>query len=275
MGSRFEADVQHLGEVSLVRLIGVIDEDNELSSLAAHLRGEAVVVDLSSVREINNCGTRDWVRWLEEVEKRSEVVLVECSPAVVAKLNMVSNFSGESYLRSFYVPYYCQDCNEEKALLVDIDEFSGDQQAKAPICRCDSCDSVMAFDELEESYFAFLKAVRRQLPPDVKQLIADVAPSRDERKILSRAVDVSSFASLPATDGPTSVSAAGRTLSSAAALRRLRQRTGLHTQRVKVEEETQAGVVDEEPKRSRAVIASLVLAFLLATGGVVAFILLR
>ncbi|MBW2732341.1 MAG: hypothetical protein JRH20_08085 [Deltaproteobacteria bacterium] len=274
MGRRFEADVQHLGEVSLVRLLGVIDEDNELSSLAAHLRGEAVVVDLSAVREINNCGTRDWVRWLENVEKRTEVVLVECSPSVVAKLNMVSNFAGEAYLRSFYVPYYCQDCNEEKALLVDIDEFAHEQPARAPICRCDSCDSVMAFDELEESYFAFLKSARRKLPANVKQLIADVAPSQDERKILSRAVDVSSFASLSTTEGSTSVSAGGRTLSSAAALRRLRQRTGLHTQRLKVESETQTGTQDDL-KRSNPLIVGLVVALLLATGGVAALLLLR
>ena len=137
----------------MLKLSGIIDEDDELASLAHHIHGHTVLMDLANIHDVNNCGVRDWVKWREEVQARNvKVVLLECSPAVVAKLNSVSNFNHRGYVKSFYVPYYCQVCAAEKALLVDMEEFRGEGYIKAPTCRCDSCDGVMAFDDMEESY---------------------------------------------------------------------------------------------------------------------------
>ncbi len=252
MHRKFEAEVQQLDEESYVRLAGVIDEDNDLSSLGGHVRGHTVIVDLAGITEINNCGVRDWVRWLEGVQSKAQVVLVECSPALVAKLNLVSNFAGEAYLRSVYLPYFCQPCNAEKALLVTMDELPREGPVKAPVCRCDGCDGVMAFDDLEESYFAFVETAKRDIPDDLMQLLDTIAPAAGERKILSR-IGGSSFAGLPSTHSgtgggsdlrqgtvtSTSTSGGGGTgtsRSSAAALRRLREKTSLRTHRLIIDD---------------------------------------
>ena len=53
------------------------------------------VEDLGEVERINSCGVRDWVNWLSQIEANNvKVVLVECSPAIVAQINLVNNFTG-------------------------------------------------------------------------------------------------------------------------------------------------------------------------------------
>jgi hypothetical protein len=178
------------------------------------------------------------VHWLGQVQgKTSAVVLVECSPAIVAQLNQVSNFSGRAYVKSFYVPYFCQACDKEKAILVDMDEF---KQGKAgpPTCRCDSCDGVMTFDDLEESYFAFVKDVRRKIPDKLLEMVDDLAPSGGERKFLARADITGTFTHVPSTAGGGKFASSYRSFAgstsipSAGALRRLRNKSGLRTHRL-------------------------------------------
>lgn len=237
MALKFEAEVQQLDQLTYVKVSGQIDEDNDLAALAPRIRGQAVLIDLSTVRDINNCGVRDWVKWREELQARGiAVVLVECSSAVVAKLNSVSNFNDGGYIKSFYLPYYCVACETEKALLVDMDEFRGEGPIKAPTCRCDSCDAIMAFDDLEESYFAFVRTARALLPPEpLQQLIDKLAPAAGERKILSSMPGRSSFSGIPSTASPASfgTTGAGSVASglSVSQLRRLRDKTGLRTRR--------------------------------------------
>lgn len=272
---KFEAEVQQLAELSYVRLVGVIDEDNDLGPLAAHIRGDKVIVDLAGITEINNCGVRDWVRWLEEVQAKARVVLVECSPALVAKLNLVSNFAGQAYVRSVYVPYFCQACNAEKALLVGLNELPAEGPVSAPVCRCDGCDGVMAFDDLEESYFAFVENARKEIPPDLLAVLDGIAPAAGEQKILSRSGG-SSFTGIPSPAstragssgggtgkaGSTSVSAPGTgtsSMSSAAALRRLREKTGLRTHR-RAAPEQQADEVSRRDRRRLFVFAAAIVA---------------
>jgi anti-anti-sigma regulatory factor len=236
---KFEAEIQQLDQFTYVKLEGILDEDNELVPLSSRIRGDTVIIDLSAVQDINNCGVRNWVKWREEMQARGvAVVLVECSPAIVAKLNSVSNFNEGGFIKSFYVPFYCQACEMEKAMLVDMDELRGDGAVRAPTCRCDACDGIMAFDDMEESYFTFVKDARKSVPSDSAQKILDqLAPSAGDRKILSRAPRTgSSFAGIPSTNslsgfGTGASSGSAIAGPSASSLRRLRDKTGLRTMR--------------------------------------------
>jgi hypothetical protein len=278
MQRKFEAEVQQLDDQSYVRLAGVIDEDNDLGSLSGHVRGHTVIVDLAGITEINNCGVRDWVRWLEGVQSKAQVVLVECSPALVAKLNLVSNFTGEAYLRSVYLPYFCQPCNAEKALLVPMDELPRDGPVTAPVCRCDSCDGVMAFDDLEESYFAFVETAKRDIPDELMQLLESIAPAAGERKILSR-IGGSSFAGIPSTRSGTgggsdlrkgtvtsTSGGTGTSRSSAAALRRLREKTSLRTHRLVIDDLPDEASTTRRRRNRKWLIGFAVAATLLGIG---------
>src|SRR5687767_10615738 len=166
MSQKFQAAVHHRDDVSYVKLSGVIDEDNELADLVDKIPPGTAVIDLGEIERINSCGVRDWVNWLGKLEgNATKVVLVECSPAIVAQINLVNNFTGNGVVKSFYVPYFCPECDEEKVLLVEASDM-GPPPHEPPTCRCDECDLVMDFDDMPDSYFAFLSNQRKLAEPE-------------------------------------------------------------------------------------------------------------
>lgn len=166
MSQKFQASIQHRGDVSYIKLGGVIDEDNELNDLVDKIPAGTAVIDLGEIERINSCGVRDWVNWLSKLEANgTRSVLVECSPAIVAQINLVNNFTGNGVVKSFYVPYFCPECDEEKVLLVEASDM-GPPPHEPPTCRCDECDLVMDFDDMPDSYFAFLSNQKKLAEPD-------------------------------------------------------------------------------------------------------------
>jgi anti-anti-sigma regulatory factor len=188
MNPKFQASVQSRDDVTYVKLSGVIDEDNELGTLADKLSGGTAVIDVSEIERINSCGVRDWVNWLGKAEKGgAKIVMVECSPAIVAQINLVNNFTGNGVVKSFYAPYFCPNCDLEKVLLVETRDMHGQTPFKAPSCRCDECDGPMDFDDMEESYFAFLGNAKKIVTDSrVDSVINEFTPTDGDRKIRPR-----------------------------------------------------------------------------------------
>jgi len=188
MSQKFQSVVQHRGDVSYVKLGGVIDEDNELTELVDKIPNGTAVIDLGEIERINSCGVRDWVNWLSKLETNgTRSVLVECSPAIVAQINLVNNFTGNGVVKSFYVPYFCPECDEEKVLLVEATDM-GPPPHEPPTCRCDECDLVMDFDDMPDSYFAFLSNHRKVAEPDkINGAMRELRGSETDKKVRSRA----------------------------------------------------------------------------------------
>jgi anti-anti-sigma regulatory factor len=186
MSQKFQASVQHRGDVSYVKLGGVIDEDNELGDLVDKIPSGTAVIDLGEIERINSCGVRDWVNWLSKLESNgTRSVLVECSPAIVAQINLVNNFTGSGVVKSFYVPYFCPECDEEKVLLVEAGDM-GPPPHEPPTCRCDECDLVMDFDDMPDSYFAFLSNQKKLAEPDkINGAMKELAAGADGRASMS------------------------------------------------------------------------------------------
>ena len=163
MSSKFSSELTNRDGVYTLKIAGVIDEDNELVSLESKLSAGATVLDLADIERINSCGVRDWVNWLGRIEKGgARVVFVNCSPAIVSQLNLVHNFTASGIVKSFYAPYVCPRCKKEKLLRLEARDLAKTAPVtKAPTCRCDECDGVMDFDEMEESYFAFLNNTKK------------------------------------------------------------------------------------------------------------------
>lgn len=212
MSQKFQAAVHHRDDVSYVKLTGVIDEDNELADLVDKIPPGTAVIDLGEIERINSCGVRDWVNWLGKLEANTtKVVLVECSPAIVAQINLVNNFTGSGVVKSFYVPYFCPECDEEKVLLVEAADM-GPPPHEPPTCRCDECDLVMDFDDMPDSYFAFLSNQKKVAEPEkINGVIKEFAPSEGEKsKIRSRVGTTSlsgaSVSSLPSVPSLPSIS---------------------------------------------------------------------
>ncbi len=226
MNPKFQASVQNREDVTYVKLSGVIDEDNELGTLADKLGGGTAVIDVSEIERINSCGVRDWVNWLGKAEKGgAKIVLVECSPAIVAQINLVNNFTGQGVVKSFYAPYFCPNCDLEKVLLVETRDMHGTQPFKAPSCRCDECDGPMDFDDMEESYFAFLGNAKKIVTDArVDSVINEFTPTDGDRKIRPRSSG--SGTNPGANQSKSGGSSAGGSLPSIPSLPNIRQSIG-------------------------------------------------
>jgi anti-anti-sigma regulatory factor len=138
-----------------VKLAGVINEDSDLAEHLEMIVGSLVAIDLSEVDRINSCGVRDWVNWISALEARgSKMLFLDCSPSIVAQINLVNNFTGSGRIKSLYLPYYCEDCNEEHSLLYEAEDLTSEQLP--PVSRCNGCEKFMDFDDMPDAYFAFL-----------------------------------------------------------------------------------------------------------------------
>ena len=215
MSKKFQATVHHRDDIGFIKLSGVIDEDNELADLTDTIPGSTIVIELGEVERINSCGVRDWVNWLSALEARNaETVLVECSPAIVAQINLVNNFTGNGAVKSFYVPYFCPECDEEKVLLCEAGDM-GPPPHEPPVCRCDGCDLVMDFDDMPDSYFAFLANQKRVTKPEQVQSVLDEfggstnEPSRIRSRVGANATGNVSGTVLPSVPSLPSISGTG------------------------------------------------------------------
>ncbi len=203
MSQKFQASVSHRDDVSYVKLGGVIDEDNELPGLVEKIPAGMAVIDLADIERINSCGVRDWVNWLGRLESQgTSAVLVSCSPAIVAQINLVNNFTGSGSVKSFFVPYFCPDCDQEKLLLAETAEM-GPAPHEPPICRCDECDRVMDFDDLADSYFAFL--ANHKAVPAAERLGAmnGLGPAATDGRVRSRPAATGLAAATQAQTAPS------------------------------------------------------------------------
>ncbi|MCX5742371.1 MAG: hypothetical protein NT062_07730 [Proteobacteria bacterium] len=211
--------------MSYVKLGGVIDEDNELQELVEKIPTGTAVIDLGEIERINSCGVRDWVNWLSKLETSgTRSVLIECSPAIVAQINLVNNFTGSGVVKSFYVPYFCPECDEEKVLLVETQDM-GPPPHEPPTCRCDECDLVMDFDDMPDSYFAFLsnqrklaegekinsamKELGRGSEPNTAAEARNKVRSRQSQPSMANAAGKPSVPSLPSIQGRSSGTPSG------------------------------------------------------------------
>ncbi len=236
MSQKFQAAVHHREDVSYVKLAGVIDEDNELTDLVDKIPPGTAVIDLGEIERINSCGVRDWVNWLGKLEgNNTRVVLVECSPAIVAQINLVNNFTGQGVVKSFYVPYFCPECDEEKGLLVEAGDM-GPPPHEPPTCRCDECDLVMDFDDMPDSYFAFLSNQKKVHEAEkINGVLQEFAQAADgeKSKIRSRVGTTSlsgaSVSSLPSVPSLPSISRPGTGVGSSPSISRPGSRPNLPT----------------------------------------------
>jgi anti-anti-sigma regulatory factor len=221
MGSKFNSELSSRDGVTTLKVAGVIDEDNELVSLESKLGAGATVLDLADIERINSCGVRDWVNWLGRIEKNgARLVFVNCSPAIVSQLNLVHNFTANGIVKSFYAPYFCPRCKKEKLLRLEARDLAKSAPVgKAPTCRCDECDGVMDFDEMEESYFAFLNNSKKIYgDPSFENTLREIAAAgeagaRTRARVTGASIPpvTASMPGTPTTPAPSSASPLNRT----------------------------------------------------------------
>ena len=147
---------QRKSGASIVKLAGALDERSELPDLADKVgAGGKLLINLSGVESVSSIGVRDWIAWLASLDARGvRPALVQCSPPVVAQMNVVKDFASTAFVKSFQVPYRCEDCAKYVLQVINLSEMEG-RPSKAPAQPCDACGKPMTFTE-DASYFAFV-----------------------------------------------------------------------------------------------------------------------
>ena len=157
----------------------MLDEDNLLANLISQIQGRLLLIDMAEMERINSCGVRDWVNWLNQIQALGlQVILLRCSPAVVAQANMVTNFSADAFIHSFYAPYVHPDTGDEQSVLLFTEDLRQVRPIKAPKIFSDDGEE-LEFDEFEESYFAFVNDPRMlnyHTPADINAVIQYFVP---------------------------------------------------------------------------------------------------
>ena len=144
------------GEV--LAITGEIDDTTDLASYGAKLQGNAII-DLGGVTFINSVGVREWVTLLDKLAARGlRVTLRNVSEPMVRQMTMVMEAKGEANVESFFAPYICTKCGDERALLIRNAEHHATLAAgKPPPLNCTKCGSMAEFDEFPARYLAFLQ----------------------------------------------------------------------------------------------------------------------
>jgi hypothetical protein len=163
------------GGITLLKLAGTIDEQFEGKKIASGVKGGTLVLELAEIERISSFGIREWVDFITAVSgKVQSLWFVECAPKVVDQFNMVANFGGGGQLVSFYAPYRCDYCDDDRRRLVQVaQEWEQLKTGKLPGRVCESCGNAEYFDEDPLTFFSFLQAHPPvQVPPDVAAFLA-------------------------------------------------------------------------------------------------------
>jgi anti-anti-sigma regulatory factor len=160
-------EVFEQGPVLMVRLAGIINEDNHLQDHLNEVMNRKVVVNLSGVKRINSCGVRDWVRWIIQVESRENALyLTQVSPPLIGQINLVKNFCSNATVLSFQAPYRCPSCETES--VQTLTTHSIEDGKPPPAAVCEACGEPLEFDALPGSYFAFVRThASRAIPKEI------------------------------------------------------------------------------------------------------------
>ncbi len=139
-------------------LAGMIDETARLVRLLDHARDDQLVLDLGGITFINSLGIREWIRMQQSAERaRLRLELVRVAEPIVHQLNIMPVARGVSLVTSFFAPYYCDNCDQDHAVLLDV-RTHGTQLARKqpPDVACPDCKRPLELGEPPELYFTFL-----------------------------------------------------------------------------------------------------------------------
>ena len=141
------------------KLFGPFDERSNFEGLFDSDFDE-MFFELEGIDKLNAHGVRSWVKELRAFE--GKVFLRRCSIPVTEQLSLIPEFLGKNtWVESFYAPFYCEDCDfEENVLLILGENFdSSSEEIKVPVI-CPYCEDEMEPDFDLKEYFFFVREMK-------------------------------------------------------------------------------------------------------------------
>lgn len=140
----------------IVDIQGHIDE-NFLQAVQTVPESKSYIFNLKNLTSINSSGIREWIKYAQKI-KNAQVILVECPKPFIDQASMVEGFLPSSFrVASFYVPYYCEDTDEEKLVLYQFGKDYSKEANNIPNEIKDENGNTFEIDVVPVKYFKFLK----------------------------------------------------------------------------------------------------------------------
>ncbi|MEO6954194.1 MAG: protein kinase [Polyangia bacterium] len=182
------------GDVLCLRLAGVIDERFEPATVFGELP-PFVLIDLAGIKRITSFGVRQWSDAMKAVPPSVQHLYVLRAPACfVDQLNMVLNFGGRLEVVSATALYFCERCQEERAVAIDVlEEHALLASGAAPTTPCPTCGTPMALEDDPQQAFRYVGSYgAKSLAPETTLLLAQeslyhprrIGPPPEETKLV-------------------------------------------------------------------------------------------
>ena len=157
-GSNAIINRSRVGNITHVRVSGVIDETFPLASAGADLNG-IIILDLGRVDRISSFGVRKWIEFVSKLPSGAiGMYMVYAPPVVVDQLNMVEGFAGVARVLSVLAPYTCKSCGEDRLRAVNLlDEAQTISENRAPEHTCPVCTNPLEFADLPGEFFDYAR----------------------------------------------------------------------------------------------------------------------
>ncbi len=153
MGSPLKWEIDDSGDILRIKMYGSMTEQVVFTEILERPE-ERVSLDLSEVRRFTSAGIREWVNFIIPLSAKREVLLECCSTAMVHQLSMIANMAGHARIKSIMLPYQCPDCDSDQEEVLEIDPEVPPEIVEE--VTCSECGEMSEFDDLPESYLAFV-----------------------------------------------------------------------------------------------------------------------
>ena len=183
-----------LGNAVCLRLTGIIDESLDAPAIFAALPAH-VVLDLAGIKRITSFGVRQWSDAMKLLGASVQHLYVLRAPSCfVDQLNMVLNFGGRSEVVTATALYFCDKCQEERPVPIDVlGEHALLTSGAAPPAPCPTCGTAMALEEDPQQAFRYVASYgAKTLSGEVVALLAQeklyvpsrIGPPPEEMKLI-------------------------------------------------------------------------------------------
>lgn len=135
---------------------GYINEHADFSKVDKS--GPAIAINLEEVEYINSTGCKQWLTFIEELEAE-KIEYHSVSITMMSAISMLPRLmppGGKDSIKSFFLPFYCLNCNAELTLLTKPENIHVQEGSYfADLGSCEFCGSPVVITE-EDSEFLYL-----------------------------------------------------------------------------------------------------------------------
>ncbi|HLE09883.1 MAG: hypothetical protein A2504_10805 [Bdellovibrionales bacterium RIFOXYD12_FULL_39_22] len=154
----FQCSTKQELETLQITIGGAVDEDVRFPQLTLSAV-KKIVFDFKELNLINSCGIREWVVWLRNIPASIEVLYRNCPRILIEQINMIEGLMpANGYIESFYLPYYCEECDKQTMLLCERGkDYTRSGMETKEFVPCSKCQGNSEIDVIESKYLKFIK----------------------------------------------------------------------------------------------------------------------